>query len=248
MLGSIQVLDVAQKISDWWGELRAALETPGVASWQHLCELLDQCPSPNERERAISGYCLEKLRYWPVSIHREPAVRWIDSLYEGEPDSAISLINALSIDGAMLGDEGVHMLLESSWLEGLRFLDLRNNMITSIGFARMAEAPFFAGLRQLDMENNRLDDDALLLLASHEELQLRSLDLRGNRITSQGAAALADARGLAMLEVLELDPDAIRPDGMLSIAESEHLPSPVCEVWGARLERLYPEFERPERG
>lgn len=243
MLRSIQVLDVAQKISDWWGELRAALENPGVASWKHLCELLEQCPSPRERERAISGYCVEKLRFWPISIHREPSTPWIDSLYDGEPDPAIILINALTIDGAMLGDAGVQMLFDCAGLDGLRFLDLRNNMITSVGFERMLHAPFFKGLIHLDMENNRLDDEAISHLAKAGDLRLLHLNLRGNRISSDGAELLAGIGGLSSLEQLELDPDTIRPDGMLSIAESEHLPTAVCEVWGAMLERMHPGFE-----
>ena len=248
MLESIQVKDVVQRIKEWWGELRTVLSEPGVASWQHLCELLEQCPSREERALAIENYCVESLRRWPESIHRRPTSAWIDSLHSGEFDVGLTLINSLKVEGAMLGDAGIKMIFDAPSLDAFRSLDLRNNLITSRGFAHMLDADCFSNLYELHLENNCIEDRALEGFVHIETLELRVLDMRGNRISEEGARQLARAPALTNLKQLDLDPAPIGLDGMISIAESEHLDASLREIWSARLERLFPGYSHRQGG
>lgn len=220
------------KITDlWWGELRAALDEPGLATWRRICNLLEYWPSPQERDDVVNTYCLLSLERWPEHVRREPLERWVRAASQGEPEPCLRMINTLCLGSAMMSDVGLRMLLEVECFERLTELSLRNNLLGEVGMQWLTRAPFYTSLHTLDLENNCLSDGGAHILSHTPPTRLRSLNLKGNRIGHEGASELAASSSFSHLRSLELDPGELGLHGIQLLADSRTLPDEVRERW-----------------
>lgn len=106
-------------------------------------------------------------------------------------------------------DNFIGELVKVPGLDRIETLDLRNNSFgTRHRLNRfLDEAPLTRLNRLLLMNNQLWSDDVQVLVRSERAIQLRSLELSGNAIGDNGAAALARAENLGKLRSLILRSD-----------------------------------------
>jgi uncharacterized protein (TIGR02996 family) len=144
-------------------------------------------------------------------------------------------VRQLDLSGKLLRG-GIRLLATTPEVEGLTWLDLSGNNLSSADVRLLFRSSFLANLRSLHLGQSRSNKNFLavegveaLAEAAHFR-QLRELFLRGNAIGPGGGRALAGAPQLSGLRVLELTGCNIGNAGGQALAGSPHL---------ARLEGLH---------
>jgi hypothetical protein len=98
-------------------------------------------------------------------------------------------------------------------------LDLSYCPIGDAGVGLLAQSPLSAGLTHLRSNECDIGDASGAALAAGNVANLRQLDLGRNRITDEGAAALARSPQLAKLERLNVSRNHLSDTGALALAE-----------------------------
>jgi uncharacterized protein (TIGR02996 family) len=123
-----------------------------------------------------------------------------------------------------IGPSGVEHVVDSAFLERLRRLDLRGNVIQDEGVAILAASPFLSHIEDLDLSANQLTDAAVLSLTQSRHLhRLRKLDLSDNPLGPRSAQLLASCAGLSNLADLILFRTEIGSEGVALLKASPHL-------------------------
>ena len=106
----------------------------------------------------------------------------------------------------------------------LQDLNLKSNIITSVGAKKIAEAiQVTKTLQKLNLSNNKISDDGAVAISDSLKvnLSLRELDLQQNSITSEGAKGIAEAiKVTTTLQKLYLSNNEISDDGAAAIGDS----------------------------
>jgi uncharacterized protein (TIGR02996 family) len=113
-----------------------------------------------------------------------------------------------------LDDAGLRALCRSDRLR-LDRLTVHGS-ITPAGVRLLNAAPFAPVLRSLTLSVRLTDEGAASLARATRFARLTELDLRGNELTAAGLRALAAARFVPQLEVLDLSANSIAPDDTTS--------------------------------
>jgi uncharacterized protein (TIGR02996 family) len=117
----------------------------------------------------------------------------------------------LDLSYCAVGNDGAAGLAAAPWLGGVRWLDLRANLLTPAGVAAVAGSPAVAGLRHLDLSHNTLGPGGLKAVARNPALRaLRTLILAGDpefdqRLTAAHLHAFLSALDLPDLRHLVLN-------------------------------------------
>ncbi len=210
-------------------ELRAILESGAYPRLERLD--LGSTYEDTEQEYALDG--LRALREAPFAR----ALRSLDldgrSLGDGVAPilGALPRLEALSIDGGALTDDGIRALAG----QALRFvaLDLRGNDFGPAGAAALAASPIIDGLEELDLRHVPILEAGLAALAASPRLRgLRALAIDRTG-TGLGGAALGELLASAVfapgLERLHLACSDLWRAGAAALASGRL----------ARLEHLY---------
>jgi uncharacterized protein (TIGR02996 family) len=129
----------------------------------------------------------------------------------------LSRVRDLDLSDAFLGSTSLHVLLESPHCRSLHALCLSRCGLHSAAGKVLAGASFDR-LNFLDLSWSDLDAGALHTLAHATSLQhLREFRLHGDRITAEGAVALAD-KPVFRLSSLSLGTNRLGNDGVAAIA------------------------------
>ncbi len=169
-------------------QLRAALGAEGVA-------ILAGAPALRQLARLdLSGASLSRADL--EALVRSPHLRGLRSLVLTRAD---------------LDDEDVQVL--AGGFPALLDLDLGDNHFGLAGLRALVGAPYFARLQRLDFKGADLGDAGGTLLAAGLGREMRELRLSDTRMGAEGVVALAGARQLAGLEVLDLSSDFMRHVG-----------------------------------
>ena len=105
----------------------------------------------------------------------------------------------LNLSGKNIGDEGLKILLNQSFIKQIKKIDLRYSSISSAG--------------------------AIILAQTQPLPKLKTLILRHNFLADEGAVALANSSSFPNLEVLQLGWNEVRDAGALALASSKNFPS-----------------------
>jgi uncharacterized protein (TIGR02996 family) len=147
---------------------------------------------------------------------------------------ALGTLEELNAAGCGLRLAGVEALVQSPYLKGLTKLHLGGNpQIADAGAAALASAPNLARLTWLGLglleypaqfaQGNQITDEGAASLAHSPHLTgLSSLGLCGNRISDDGAIALAGSR-LANLKDLDLRENGVGEPGLAALIASDSL-------------------------
>jgi len=134
-------------------------------------------------------------------------------------------LRSLALAGADLDDADLAVL--AGGFPALRELDLGRNRFGLAGLDTLTSAAFFAGLDRLDLAEVGLGDAGAQRLAPRLGAGLRELRLAGNPLGPDGIAAIAEARQLDQLEVLDLSSPVqtqnVGRKGALALAAATHL-------------------------
>ncbi|MGL4550831.1 MAG: TIGR02996 domain-containing protein [Gemmataceae bacterium] len=105
-------------------------------------------------------------------------------------------------------------------LAPVRVLDLEKNELGDADLAGLAGPNRLADLRSLMLWSNRISDAGLHALAAAAPPRLETLDLSGNVIGNDGAAALADSPFFGRLRRVALSNNRVGDAGALALAGS----------------------------
>lgn len=131
--------------------------------------------------------------------------------------------SVLALGSNELGPEAFECL--ARWANGraLRELKAETNSAWSDGAAALAGSPHLTGLTLLDLSGNELEPEGAAALAKAGFGDLRTLILARNGVGDDGAAALARA-ALPALRALDLSGNFIRDAGLTAFAAATGLP------------------------
>lgn len=164
--------------------------------------LNDQCMA------ALAGWNLPKLQHLDLSINRVSRLGLVQLLHSPNLSNLESLdltgnglcgddlrafvqaprpanLTQLNLSNNGLDDSvGVGHLVQAECLAKLRNLLLRRTGLTDQGLARLLDSPLFGTLQLLDVSENHLSESAVERLLSDNRLNLRYLNVRGNKLGS----------------------------------------------------------------
>ncbi len=177
----------------------------------------------------------EEIRYWEAALRLTPygwaiddmSIRFISPLLTFVPN-----LGCLRLCDNKIADRGLEALCnrlplcvdELTGCSCLVTLELQGNHIGDDGIEHLAVAlTSLVELQELFLQNNRFREIAPLAAALPQCTQLRELQLGGNRITSDGAEALAKVLHLCCnrkpgLSVIGLSGNRIDDDGARALA------------------------------
>ncbi|MCA9070309.1 MAG: hypothetical protein KDA84_15350, partial [Planctomycetaceae bacterium] len=138
------------------------------------------------------------------------------------PEIAMSNLVHLNLEGTRFRAEGIRQLAETSWVDGLVRLDLRENFGKGPMFDPLLEPGRLPHLRSLSLAWNGLDHRIVNRLASLGSSRLTELDL-GADVGNEGAKLLAQSEEFANLNILNLRGSGITNPGAQALADSEVL-------------------------
>jgi Leucine-rich repeat (LRR) protein len=145
----------------------------------------------------------------------------------------------LNLSSNQLGDEGYASVADAITRSGLIDLDMSGSLSDPAGPATaraLAHSTITNTLRRLNLSLAHFGADGATALAAAPWEGLESLDLYGNGIGDQGAAAIAASNSLHRLRFLDLGDNTITDAGALALARSPHLEAlTVVELGGAEL-------------
>jgi uncharacterized protein (TIGR02996 family) len=131
----------------------------------------------------------------------------------------------LEIHANEVGTEGVRALADSPRSRRLKLLDVSGAtlysggpLLTNEAAEALAGSPHLAGLEHLMLACNRITGQGAAALAKGKLKSLRTLVLSGNRLGALGARSLASSDLLARLERLDLAGCRIPESGALALA------------------------------
>jgi uncharacterized protein (TIGR02996 family) len=128
-------------------------------------------------------------------------------------------LEALNLNGGLIGSTGLRLLAESPFLARLTHLDLHYNEIDNAGLIDLAIASQPHRLIRLHLDSNRVTRRGLQkFLNSPDSATLRILDLSCNSVGKSGAQEIAHTRNLGDLRALYLRGNALGDDGVASLA------------------------------
>ena len=111
----------------------------------------------------------------------------------------------LNLSGKKLGDEGLKILLEQDFIQRLKKIDLRYNVISSKGAKMLALSQPLPKLKTLILRHNFLADEGAVVFANSSSFpNLEALQLGWNEIRDAGALALATSENFPKLKKLDL--------------------------------------------
>jgi hypothetical protein len=173
-------------------------------------------------------------------LARSPHLKNLESLdlgFNGLEDAGIAsfsracdLLNltalALNDNDSITGD-GLRPLVESPFFAGLTSLDVSGNDIGETGIAALVASPSMARLRTFRVNSNRIGDVGIATLAKSPLLarMLKNdpkLEVRGNAIATQGAAALAACPAMELCTSLDLTNNYLSDEGTATLLRSVH--------------------------
>lgn len=161
------------------------------------------------------------------------SVRWLGMGFNAVGSAgAIALARAEFLDGVEyvdlesneLGEHGIRALSEAGWFSRVKDLSLKRNRF---GGAIAMEALLDAvdGVKRLVLDRNHLSSAGVQVLSNAALPELRSLELRGCSIRSEGLDALSKARYLAHIEVLDLGANnELAPEDLTRFLDQARLP------------------------
>ncbi len=142
--------------------------------------------------------------------------------------STLRRLWGLNLDYGKLGAARIAQLLNSPYLDRLRWLDLGNNLLYRFGLeAVLRAAPRLPALRYLGLHDNLLGDAGVARLANSSLLkQLEALNLDGNRLSNAGLRALAESPQACNLAQLHIGRNyQLGLDGVETLLASPNLPA-----------------------
>lgn len=136
----------------------------------------------------------------------------------------------LKIQYAKMPPRAARELARLAGRRQLKSLDLKYNDLGPEGAEILfADAGSWEGLRSLDISANEIGDDGVRALAGAGLPELRWLSVSSNdpknQLTADGAAALAEAKGLGRLETLHLFGHPLGAEGAAALIHSRSLRS-----------------------
>lgn len=226
----------------------ALLETlcahPSERGWWAVCRHL---AASDDRDR-LAAAAAPLLADWPEAWRRAP-LAWWDTVKRGDAHALWSLARCLDLSGLSLDDAAAEAIAANAALATITHLSLADNLLGPAAADALARSPHLAALRSLDLSHNRLGSDgaahvaASPMLGRLARLNLAEngigargavalaagvvhpawLDLSGNDLQAEGAAALAGAPWASALRHLALRDNAIGSDGLGALAVSRTL-------------------------
>ncbi len=136
-------------------------------------------------------------------------------------------LETLHVDNNGIGPAGIEALLHSPWAGKLVTLGIGSNPIGDRGGQALAKATSSTSLTRLYCENAGLTDRSAVALAQGLGARLEVLVLRANRLSDEGAKALATL-GDAPLKELDLAQNGLTPAGVELL--QRELPQVVLEL------------------
>ncbi len=160
-----------------------------------------------------------------------------DGVAELAQASTLSDLETLNIGYNEITAAGLKRLIDSPHMSSLRALDLgANPTLSDDGVEMLVTSSWSASLKRLDLGYTGLSDRGALAIASSPHLdQLEALNLCVNGIGDQGAYALANAQSLRNLRELQLGDNAIGPAGIQALVDSPYLSDSVKNQLRAEL-------------
>jgi uncharacterized protein (TIGR02996 family) len=134
-------------------------------------------------------------------------------------------LDVLNLGQNMLGGPGADHLAAAPCLSDLKVLALDRCEVPPPAGRALAGAVFAGGLRKLRVNNNSLGPEGLRALLEAGPPCLHTLELSGNELDDEAAAALALSPSSDTLVELNLARNRLTADGVLSLARSSYLRS-----------------------
>jgi Ran GTPase-activating protein (RanGAP) involved in mRNA processing and transport len=132
----------------------------------------------------------------------------------------------LALAGNPLGDRGGRALALSPLLPRqlarTGVLDLRATALGPAGVQDLVAADHLREAVVLNLNRNQINDAGVVALSVAELPRLRELHLAGNKVTDEGAAALAGAEYLGRLRVLDLADNLLSAGGRVALMSSPY--------------------------
>jgi uncharacterized protein (TIGR02996 family) len=145
-------------------------------------------------------------------------------------------ITRLRIHGLNGSPEMISRLASSPFLARIRDLVLLNQLLGPDGLEILLESPWLEGLVRLDLSNNALGDQGARLLARRCLDGLRELDIRHNDITARGQRALIRSKARRSLRLLCLCGNSVSGEVAAALLESPDWPELTdLSLWNTRL-------------
>lgn len=172
-------------------------------------------------KRLFASSCFESLESLII-----PDEECVPEVIKYLADAAMPALRQIMFTGAMsarLGEEGLQLLLESTWLGQLTSLDLWNNRIGPDGASVIAAKATLNQLEHLSLAggnyatNKILAEGANALANSDVFGNLVSLNLGFNEIGDAGFEAIAKSSCLTQLKTLSLQANNISRDSLVYI-------------------------------
>ena len=233
----VRALDIAQKppSPEGWTAIVEALEEIEDSELEILDRALEGWP--DELRTMTEGGPDEWFFEWEL-----PSTRLLRRVHQGMTDEEladflaspfIDRITQLSLCRPMCwgftGPAAAAALARSPRLRQLRHLSFAECKIGDAGVVALAESPHLRGLTRLDLSGNNAkhkisDASVVRLIESDNASSLERLSLSANRLGPDTARAIARARHLSRLEVLDLSNTDLGDEGAAALA-SLHLPA-----------------------
>lgn len=156
------------------------------------------------------GLSRNRLNAW--SVHELVRAPWFGEL------------DALDLSHNHLEDVGFGALLCAASLHTLRELNVRGISLGEEAMAHWPSGQGLEGLRRLDLSQNMIGDRGARSILRHPPPGLDTLQLNGCGLTDATALALAKCTGLGGLKRLELGANALSKRGVEALLRSTCLP------------------------
>ena len=142
------------------------------------------------------------------------------------------VVRHLDLQSNPFGDAFIEELVQRSWMQSVRRLDLRRVRLTDRGAWALARSPHLRQLEWLDLGENEISGEGAHALIAEGLPGLRRLGLSGTRVDDAAARRLARTPGAQRLRILELAWSNLSAHGAAALAHS-----PLLEWCDVRVER-----------
>ncbi len=214
--------------------MRAVLyEPPSKAGWMALCQTFDQWPQDQTLEVGVE-YAQNLLDAWPDHLRASPRswllMRLMPSLHNDQPDPWLPwrLIKHLNLNG-LPPRFALSTLLSrrlANWpaLQYIQTISARSSGLQDTSLSCLMGSAWLKSLAHLDVGRNRISEQGARAIARAPHIQaLRTLDVSITSIGVKGAQHLAHALTMTGIEVLNLSTTGQRPEAARELAAAPNL-------------------------